>query len=116
MCTEHLSQWIVTFPSYFVESSYVRYLGWFLSDKASAVRHAAVTGVSNLVALPAFASSLRPFAERNKERLLQIALEDVDHAVRKDAITGIIAPLARCVVCNHEFSDLLTSTDKPRCV
>ena len=93
-CIVGLGQWIMTFPDFFMNSNYLRYLGWFLSDKSTIVRQATVNAVARLLAIPNAFESLRQFSERHKSRILEMALYEADLHVRKEVIHGIVVPFS----------------------
>lgn len=91
-CIKHLGQWMLTFPEYFFQSSYLRYFGWLLSDPSNHVR-AEVTRV--LLKLYKNASNgnlnisigFRQFTERFKKQLINMGRKDSDYGVRHNLIS-----------------------------
>lgn len=62
-CIRELAVWIEKCPDVFLDSQYLRYLGWNLSDKQPTVRMESLTGMQKLFE-PSNAPGLRPFIER----------------------------------------------------
>lgn len=83
-CIEALGQWIQILPTTFMEPSYLRYLGWVLTDAVAATRHEVLNQL-----LPMFkidAENLGHFIDRFRPRLVEMATKDVDVSVRVLAI------------------------------
>ena len=80
-CIKEMGVWMLKCPSLFLESSYLRYFGWMLSDSSTNVRLQCLKSLNNLVK-PAHFSNLRPFFERFKQRILQIAGCEREASVR----------------------------------
>jgi len=81
-CVAALGVWSVCYSAYFLEGSNLRYLGWVLSDKATAVRHEAVKSIHGLYSKKDYIVSLHPFTERFKPRLIEMATRDIDLPTR----------------------------------
>ncbi|KAJ6260497.1 hypothetical protein Dda_4723 [Drechslerella dactyloides] len=86
-CIHELGIWIVRLPSTFFEASYLRYLGWVLSDTAVNVRSEVIRALIRLFKDRANVGGLRNFTERFRSRLVEMALQDADSGVRAEAIT-----------------------------
>lgn len=86
-CVKSLGYAIDTYPDYFFQASYLRYLGWLLSDPVSLVR---AEVVRILVSLYEHATArnktldtgFRQFTERFKSQLMLMATRDDDAQVR----------------------------------
>ncbi|CCD25972.2 cohesin subunit IRR1 NDAI_0G01970 [Naumovozyma dairenensis CBS 421] len=92
----HLAIWTENFPEYFLKVTFLKYFGWLLSDESSSVRIEVLKVLPKLVVddrgKPTDNSFIRQFFERFKQRILEIALKDVDLEVRIQSInvlTGI---------------------------
>lgn len=91
-CLKQLGQWMVTYPDFFFQSSYLRYFGWLLSDPSNHVR-AEVTKV--LLKLYKNASNgnqnmsigFRQFTERFKKQLINMSRKDSDFNVKHNLIS-----------------------------
>ncbi|AET39415.1 cohesin subunit IRR1 Ecym_4355 [Eremothecium cymbalariae DBVPG len=83
----HLAQWLENYPEYFFKATYLKYFGWLLSDSSHVVRLQVLKTLSQLVRFSneknmTDNSSLRQFFERFKQRILEIALKDIELQVR----------------------------------
>jgi len=91
-CLRQLGQWMITYPEFFFQSSYLRYFGWLLSDPSNHVR-AEVTKV--LLKLYKNASNgnqnmsigFRQFTERFKKQLINMSRKDGDFNVKYNLIS-----------------------------
>lgn len=87
-CITCLGQWIVKYPSYFLQDNYLKYLGWILHDKDASVRLACLTSILGLYdekhGVDFFAQLLN-FTQRFRERMLEMT-RDVDVNVSLKAI------------------------------
>ncbi|KAF7292892.1 SCD domain-containing protein [Mycena indigotica] len=88
-CTEALGIWFSKHPAHFLDATYLRYIGWVLSDKATPVRLAALHALEKVYAQSSYAPNVHHFTERFKGRLLEMAARDVDSGVRV-AVLGVI--------------------------
>ncbi|KAJ1679824.1 cohesin complex subunit, partial [Spiromyces aspiralis] len=79
-CLAHLASWIAQDPTSYLESRYLRYLGWGLFDKDSKVRETVVAGIAELYNKggASVATGLRSFMQRFGARIVQIAVTDCD--------------------------------------
>lgn len=87
-----LGEWMDIYPEFFFKVTYLKYLGWVLSDENNQVR---VQVVKTLVKLlknrtVAIGSGLRQFLERFKGRVIEIAAHDVDVHVRLSSINLLV--------------------------
>ncbi|KIW03861.1 uncharacterized protein PV09_05158 [Verruconis gallopava] len=85
-CVRALGQWIMLLPDKFFEGTYLRYLGWILSDSAKETRHEVVKALKLLYSDPTKLNGLRTFTERFRERLVDMATMDSDKDVRVEVI------------------------------
>ncbi|KDN47581.1 hypothetical protein RSAG8_03371, partial [Rhizoctonia solani AG-8 WAC10335] len=83
-CVRELGKWMKTHPTYFLSGTYLRYIGWLLSDMNTAVRLEAIRALSSLYTSSDNSTvlALTNFTERFKPRLLQMAAQDSDVGVR----------------------------------
>ncbi|CAE6429916.1 unnamed protein product [Rhizoctonia solani] len=83
-CVRELGKWMKTHPTYFLSGTYLRYIGWLLSDMNTAVRLEAIKALSALYTSSDNSTvlALTNFTERFKPRLLQMAAHDSDVGVR----------------------------------
>ncbi|CAE6434925.1 unnamed protein product, partial [Rhizoctonia solani] len=83
-CVRELGRWMKTHPTYFLSGTYLRYIGWLLSDMNTTVRLEAIKALSALYTSSDNSTvlALTNFTERFKPRLLQMAAQDSDVGVR----------------------------------
>ncbi|KAJ6588456.1 hypothetical protein B0H19DRAFT_207200 [Mycena capillaripes] len=81
-CTLALGTWFTKHPAHFLDASFLRYIGWVLSDPASSVRLAALRALTGVYSQPNYGPQVHSFTERFKARLLEIAARDSDPTVR----------------------------------
>lgn len=76
--------WFSKYPSHFLDGSYLRYVGWVLSDANTHVRLEAVKALSLAYAQTEYigAGALQHFTERFKPRLVEMAMNDTELSVR----------------------------------
>jgi cohesin complex subunit SA-1/2 len=82
----YLGDWMMLYPEFFYKTTYLKYLGWVLSDNNSTVRLQVIKTLVKLLKHSVVVSGLRQFFERFKSRILEIAFHDVDIHVRANAI------------------------------
>lgn len=85
-CVSYLSDWITTYSELFFDVQYLRYLGWVLSDVASATRLEVVKQLHKLFKDDSKIAGLRQFTERFRARLVEIANQDAEGSVRAAAL------------------------------
>ncbi len=83
---KELGHWMVQLPSTFFDGSYLRYLGWVLSDVNPGTRIEVVKVLSKLYMNDEFVGGLRHFTERFKPRIIEMATSEVDLHIRIAAI------------------------------
>ena len=81
-CTAALGTWILTCPDYFFEGSYLRYLGWLLSDHQSVVRLEVIKQLLKLYQDSENLGRLRAFTERFRPRMVEVAAQDAEPNIR----------------------------------
>lgn len=86
-CVKCLGYGIETCPDYFFQSSYLRYLGWLLSDPVNVVRSEVVKILSSLYDTATthnktLDTGFRQFTERFKSQLMLLSTRDDDAQVR----------------------------------
>ncbi|KAJ3180044.1 hypothetical protein HDU87_002267 [Geranomyces variabilis] len=85
-CIAELGIWIQKFPDAFLDPSYLRYIGWMLSDKSAAVRLESLKALCRLYAIESLLTGLRAFTERFRPRFLQMALAEKEVGVQAEAL------------------------------
>ncbi|QDS77228.1 hypothetical protein FKW77_003021 [Venturia effusa] len=81
-----LGDWIILYPDHFFEGQFLRYMGWVLSDTNKDTRHEVLRALMKLYRMPEKLSGLRTFTERFRSRIIEMAGQDSDLAVRADAV------------------------------
>lgn len=96
-CISSLGLYFKKYPSHFLNNSYLRYVGWVLSDSATSVRLAAVKSLGIVYTLSSSSgeaehalTSLNHFTERFKPRLLDMAEGDTDISVRVGVLSVLV--------------------------
>lgn len=81
-CVQALGYWCQTLPDVFFDGSYLRYLGWLLSDTHAPTRLEVVKQLQKLYKNKNNVGGLRTFTERFRSRLVEMATRDADQTVR----------------------------------
>ena len=81
-CVRALGQWLKKYPEQFLDTNYLRYIGWVLSDLDNHVRLEAVKSLSGVYDQTEYLHSVTNFTDRFKSRLLQMATSDVELSIR----------------------------------
>ncbi|EJD51835.1 hypothetical protein AURDEDRAFT_82703 [Auricularia subglabra TFB-10046 SS5] len=85
-CMHALGTWLKIYSAHFLEGSYLRYVGWLLSDADTHVRLEAVKSLVALYSKDDYIVTLRNFTERFKGRLLEMARSDTELSIRVASI------------------------------
>ncbi|KAG0281591.1 hypothetical protein BGZ95_001943 [Linnemannia exigua] len=85
-CVRELGQWMIAYQEYFIASSYLKYLGFVLSDKAATVRLEALKVLAKLYEIENQPTALRQFTTRFTDRFIEMAIGESDTAARLGAI------------------------------
>ncbi|KAH6910734.1 cohesin subunit [Coprinopsis sp. MPI-PUGE-AT-0042] len=81
-CVKAIGLWFKKYPGHFLDGTYLRYVGWVLSDANTQVRLEAVRALSGVYDQNDYIGSLNHFTERFKPRLLEMATSDTELSVR----------------------------------
>ena len=81
-CVRALGQWLKKYPEQFLDTNYLRYIGWVLSDPDNHVRLEAVKSLSGVYDQTDYLHSVTNFTDRFKSRLLEMATSDIDLSIR----------------------------------
>ncbi|KAB1203030.1 Sister-chromatid cohesion protein 3 [Morella rubra] len=92
-CIQSLGEWILSYPSLFLQDLYLKYLGWTLNDKNAGVRRASILALQNLYEVDDNVPTLSLFSERFSNRMIELA-DDIDVSVAVCAI-GLVKQLLR---------------------
>ena len=85
-CVHAIGLWFKRYPEHFLDGSYLRYVGWVLSDSNTHVRLEAVKALLGVYDQADYIGSLNHFTERFKPRLIEIATRDTELSIRVTAI------------------------------
>ncbi|KIJ16482.1 hypothetical protein PAXINDRAFT_113645 [Paxillus involutus ATCC 200175] len=91
-CVRAMAAWFTHYPAHFLDASYLRYVGWVLSDSSTPVRLEAVRALAAVYAQSEYMASLTHFTERFKPRLLEMAGGDTELSVRT-AVIGVLSAI-----------------------
>ncbi|KAH9035024.1 hypothetical protein EDB85DRAFT_1945370 [Lactarius pseudohatsudake] len=91
-CVRSIGLWFKKYPGYFLDGSYLRYVGWVLSDSNTQVRLEAVKSLSGVYENADYIGSVQTFTERFKPRLVEMAARDTELAVRV-AVIGVLGAI-----------------------
>ena len=85
-CANGLGDWIMALPHMFFDGQHLRYLGWVLSDAASATRGEVVKQLKRFYKEENKIGGLKTFTERFRPRIVEIATSDAESTVRASGI------------------------------
>ncbi|KAL3417693.1 STAG domain-containing protein [Phlyctema vagabunda] len=85
-CVEALGYWMLEMPDVFFEGTFLRYLGWMLSDVNFATRHAAIKQLIKILKKKDNLGGMRHFIERFRPRLVEIASRDSEPTIRASCV------------------------------
>ncbi|ORX93238.1 hypothetical protein K493DRAFT_338370 [Basidiobolus meristosporus CBS 931.73] len=105
-CVKELGNWISRYPDHFMDGTYLRYIGWVLSDKSASTRLEAVKAMTKLYGFESLIGGLRNFTERFKPRILEMSLRESDASVRTATI-ALITHLSKHGMLEDEDRDAL---------
>ncbi|KAH7929010.1 hypothetical protein BV22DRAFT_1003690 [Leucogyrophana mollusca] len=91
-CVRAMGSWFRNYPAHFLDASYLRYVGWVLSDSNTHVRLEAVKALATVYDQADYVGSLTHFTERFKPRLIEMATGDTELAVRI-AVIGVLGAI-----------------------
>ncbi|KAL8778366.1 MAG: hypothetical protein Q9213_007454, partial [Squamulea squamosa] len=81
-CVTALGGWITAAPDKFFTSTYLRYLGWVLSDTSAPTRAEVVKQLSKLYKHKEDVARLRAFTEKFSPRFVEMAIRDAEPSIR----------------------------------
>ncbi|KAG4435159.1 hypothetical protein IFR05_009359 [Cadophora sp. M221] len=84
-CAEAMGSWMLTLESMFFEGSYLRYMGWMLSDTHGPMRLEVVNQLSKLMK-NLNPGGMRHFVERFRPRMVEMAIRDSEPGIRAAAV------------------------------
>ncbi|KIY49777.1 hypothetical protein FISHEDRAFT_40501 [Fistulina hepatica ATCC 64428] len=106
-CVHYLGLWFKKHPSHFLDGTYLRYVGWVLSDPNTHVRLEAVKALTHVYANVAYITSINPFTERFRPRLVEMATRDTDVSIRL-AVIGVLEALDEHALLEDEEREALS--------
>jgi cohesin complex subunit SA-1/2 len=115
-CVRALGLWFKKYPGHFLDSSYLRYVGWVLSDASTQVRLEAVKALSGVYEQVDYIGSLNLFTERFKPRMIEMASGDTELGVRV-AVIQVLRAIDRHSLLEDEEREklcLLVFDEEPR--
>lgn len=81
-CVVSLGEWMEEYPEMFFESSYLRYLGWMLTDQDSNIRAEVFKVLIKLYKKRITVAALRQFTSYFKQKLIEIIIYETDFNAR----------------------------------
>ena len=103
LCLTELGVWMTECPDLFLEDSYLKYLGWPLSDKAESVRLCTIKSLLPLYNDGNIADKMALFTEKFKSRLVSMTLDrDIDVSVCAIQIIQAMARYQRDILTDEE--------------
>ena len=91
-CVHSIGLWFKKYPGHFLDGTYLRYVGWVLSDANTHVRLEAVKSLTGVYENSDYIGSLQTFTDRFKPRLVEMATRDTELAVRV-AVIGVLGAI-----------------------
>lgn len=86
-CIVALGSWVETCPDIFFEGTFLRYLGWLMSDQNHTVRHQVLAQFQRLYNKDTpDVGRLRAFTQRFRDRMVEIATRDSEISIRAMAV------------------------------
>ena len=83
ICITELGNWMKVHPVYFLEDSYLKYIGWLLYDKQPEVRSKCIAALLPLFDEVEYVSRLELFLTKFKDRLVSMIMDkDIDVAIK----------------------------------
>lgn len=85
-CVSYLGDWMEDYPEMFFESTYLRYLGWLLTDQDSNIRSEVFKVLIKLYKKRVTVSALRQFTSYFKNKLIEIVIYESDFNTRLNCL------------------------------
>ncbi|XP_074605463.1 stromal antigen isoform X2 [Brevipalpus obovatus] len=90
LCMSEIGIWMKRFPNYFLDDSFLKYVGWTLHDKVGDVRLKCLQSLLPLYEVEEIARKMELFTNKFKERIVAMTL-DKDYEVAVQAVKLIIS-------------------------
>ncbi|KAG6868507.1 hypothetical protein C0993_001847 [Termitomyces sp. T159_Od127] len=81
-CVHAIGLWFKKYPGHFLDASYLRYVGWVLSDSNTHVCLEAVKSLTGVYEQGSYMGSFNHFTERFRPRLVEMATSDTEIPIR----------------------------------
>ncbi|NWI90977.1 STAG2 protein, partial [Pitta sordida] len=94
-CIEEIGSWIKAYPDFFLNDSYLKYVGWMLYDKQGEVRLKCLLGLQGIYSRKELVSRMDLFTSRFKDRIVSMPL-DKDHEVAVQAMKLLMLMSQNC--------------------
>uniref|UniRef100_A0A8C5E7R7 Cohesin subunit SA n=1 Tax=Gouania willdenowi TaxID=441366 RepID=A0A8C5E7R7_GOUWI len=108
ICMEELGLWMKLYSSLFLNDSYLKYIGWMMSDKVPDVRLKCVFGLQVLYKDPLLLPKMDLFTSRFKERLISMTLDkDNDVALQTMKLLVLISKMSEDLLAPEDYKQLL---------
>lgn len=85
-CVNYLGEWMEDYPELFFESTYLRYLGWLLTDQDSTIRSEVFKVLIKLYKKRSTVTALRQFTSYFKNKLIEIVIYETDFSARLNCL------------------------------
>ena len=85
-CVNYLGEWMEEYPELFFESTYLRYLGWLLTDQDSTIRSEVFKVLIKLYKKRSTVTALRQFTSYFKSKLIEIVIYETDFNARLNCL------------------------------
>jgi cohesin complex subunit SA-1/2 len=85
-CVYYLGEWMEQYPEMFFESTYLRYLGWLLTDQDSNIRSEVFKVLIKLYKQSNTVAALRQFTSYFKHKLIEIVIYETDFNARYNCL------------------------------
>ncbi|KAK5085905.1 cohesin complex subunit [Lithohypha guttulata] len=85
-CARAMGTWIQTYRHLFLESTYLRYLGWVMSDPHAATRLEVIRQLKAIYRNRSNLAQMRGFTDRFRARMVEMGTRDADLTVRVETI------------------------------
>lgn len=105
-CVHAIGLWFKKYPGHFLDASYLRYVGWVLSDSNTHVRLEAVKSLTGVYEQGSYTGSFNHFTERFKPRLVEMATSDTEIAIRV-AVIQVLGAIDRHSLLEDEEREKL---------
>lgn len=105
-CIHALGLWMVKLPSIFFDGTYLRYMGWVLSDISPLTRLEVVKALTKFYSNSEFIAGLRHFTERFKPRLIEMGLCEADPGIRCSSV-ALLNAVRLCGFLEDDEIDLI---------